>query len=67
MVEEIVCEDCKQVFYDWRDVVHHFCYSPAGCGLLGPAGDRSRVKTPFTYPVKGVQNTPKIAERRQTK
>ena len=29
MVEEIVCEDCKQVFYDWRDVVHHFCYSHA--------------------------------------
>ena len=28
MVDEIVCRDCMQVFYDWRDADNHVCNSP---------------------------------------
>jgi hypothetical protein len=29
MVDEIVCHDCDQVFYDLWDADHHVCYPPA--------------------------------------
>jgi hypothetical protein len=29
MIEEIICEDCRAVFYDWWDAENHLCIRPA--------------------------------------
>ena len=60
MVDEIVCRDCEQVFYDWWEADNHICDSPTKTQAGTPASRVTSCDSDYgrtTWTVKDLMDT----------